>query len=239
MESPRVDRILKDWSAVADQARRPSAPPRRVAVRSGVSSGTLAGATLLSVAILVAVVWFGPPGRDGGVATLPSVAPTPSASPAATPTATASPTPTATGTQTPTTGPCDPSDLTTRITLWEGAAGHRIAHVDMTNSGPASCEVDAVPKPQLVDGRGAILIDGPVPPASEVLTLATAELVTTLVQAGNYCGPTPEAPVSVAFVQRDGSRVIASPVSPTDATVPPCLGAAGSAGDIEMQPWTR
>ena len=245
MESPRADRILEDWSAIADQARRPSAAPRRVAVRSGVSSGTLAGAMLLSVAILVAAVWFGPPGPDGGVGTIPSASPSPSASPAATPTRTPTPAPTATAsptaTATPvaTSGRCDPGDLAARITMWEGAAGHRVAHVELVNGAAAACEVDAMAKPQLVDGAGTILIDGSDPTDSKVLTLAAAEVVTTLVQAGNYCGPAPEPPVSVAFVLRDGGRVVASPVSPTDATVPPCLGAAGSPGDIEMHPWSR
>jgi hypothetical protein len=229
METPRVDRILKDWAAVANQARRPTAPPRRVVVRSGLSSGTLAGASLAVVALLVATVWFARPGPDGGVGSIPSAPPSATATPDATPT----PTPTAV----PTIGPCDPANLEGRITLWEGAAGHRIAHVDLINTGSADCTVQAMAKPQLVDGGGSVLIDGSNPPPSDDLTIAPGELVTTLVQAGNYCGPTPEAPVSVAFVLSDGGRVVASPVSPTDATVPPCLGAAGSAGTIEMQPW--
>ena len=32
-------------------------------------------------------------------------------------------------------------------------------------------------------------------------------------------------------------RFQATPVSPTDATVPPCNGDPGSAGSIDMQPW--
>ena len=46
-------------------------------------------------------------------------------------------------------------------------------------------------------------------------------------------------PVSVAFVLTGGGRIVATPFSPTDATLPPCNGAPGSAGDIEMQPWAR
>ena len=71
----------------------------------------------------------------------------------------------------------------------------------------------------------------------ETLTIDAGALVTTLVQDGNYCGPTPVVPVTVAFVLDDGGRVVASPFSPTDGTVPPCLGPADSAGTIEMQPW--
>jgi hypothetical protein len=232
METPRVDRILEDWAAVASQARRPAAPPRRVVVRSGLSSGTLAGATLLVVALLAAAVWFGGPGLDGGVGSIPSAPPSATATPHPTPTPT--PTPTAV----PTIGPCDPADLAARILMWEGAAGHRIAHVDLVNNGSVGCTVDAMAKPELVDGSGSILIEGSNPPPSDVLTIAPGKPVTALVQDGNYCGQTPEAPVSVAFVFGDGRRVVASPVSPTDATVPPCLGAAGSPGTIEMQPWT-
>jgi Domain of unknown function (DUF4232) len=228
MEGPRVDRILEDWAAVASRARRPAVPPRRVVVRSGLSSGTLAGASLL-VALLIGAVWFTRPDPDGGVGGAPSATPTATA----TPDATTPPTPT----PVPTIGPCSPASLEGRILLWEGAAGHRIAHVELINTGSVACTVQAMARPQLVDGRGSVLIDGSNPPPSGVLTIASGELVTTLVQAGNYCGPAPEAPVGVVFVLGDGGRVEANPVSAGDATVPPCLGAAGSAGTIEMQPW--
>ena len=226
MDSSRADRILKDWTAVAYQARRPAAPPYPVVVRSSLSSGTLAGA-LVMVALVIAVVWLGGRGPDGSVGTIPSTPPSPSATPVATPMAT----PTATN------GPCDPAALSARITMWEGAAGHRIAHVELTNTGSGACTMGAIATPQLVDGRGSVLIDGASPPASEPLTVAQGQVLTTLVQDGNYCGPAPTAPVSVAFVLADGGRLVATPFSPTDVTLPPCLGAPGSAGDIEMQPW--
>jgi hypothetical protein len=91
-------------------------------------------------------------------------------------------------------------------------------------------------KPQLVDGGDAVLIDGANPPPSEELTVAPGEVLKTLVQAGSYCGPTPQPPVSVAFVLGNGGRIVATAVSPTDATVPPCLGASAPA-TIEMHPW--
>ena len=133
--------------------------------------------------------------------------------------------------------PCTAPSLGARITMWEGAAGHRIAHVDLKNTGSSSCTVPAVLTPQLVDGNGAVLIHGTAPSSQDLrLTVAGNATLKTLVQDGNYCGPVPVAPVSVAFVLPDGSRIIATPLSPTDATIPPCLG-AGSAADIEMQPW--
>lgn len=97
--------------------------------------------------------------------------------------------------------------------------------------------LEAMARPQLVDGQGSVLIDGSTPPTSAFLTIAPGGVVKTLVQDGNYCGPDPVVPVSVAFVFNDGSTVVAAPASATDGTVPPCLGAAGSAGDIEMHPW--
>jgi hypothetical protein len=68
--------------------------------------------------------------------------------------------------------------------------------------------------------------------------MAPGDVVKTFVQDANYCGPDPVAPVSVAFVLKAGGRFVATPLSPTDATVPPCNG-AGSPADIEMQPWAR
>jgi hypothetical protein len=121
--------------------------------------------------------------------------------------------------------------------MWEGAMGHRIAHLDMRNTGPGACALETMARPQLVDGRGTTLIDGSSPAGSATLTLAPGGIVKTLVQDGNYCGPAPKAPVSVVFVLSDGRKIVAAPLSPTDATLPPCNGAPGSAGSIEMQPW--
>ncbi|HUP54030.1 MAG TPA: DUF4232 domain-containing protein [Methylomirabilota bacterium] len=258
MDKPRVDRILDDWAAVASQARRPVAPPRRVVIRSGLSTGTLVGASIAVVALLIGVMVFGRPGDDpaiGGAlsasqsasatveptptpSATPTVSPTPTPLATPTPSPTPSPTPKVTPTPVPAAGPCDPSDLVARITEWEGAAGQRIAHVELVNAGPAGCTIHTMAKPQLVDSRGAVLIDGADPRPAAVLTLRPGEKVTTLVQAGNYCGQAPEPPVSVAFVD-DGDRLVARPESPTDATVPPCLGPPDSAGTIEMHPWAR
>jgi uncharacterized protein DUF4232 len=225
MEPTRVDKTLEEWKSVASEARRPAAPPRRSAVRSGVSTSTLAGASLAVAALVIAFLWVGGGGPNGSVGGSPSIRPDPTTTPA-------SPTPSATM------GLCDPANLSARITMWEGAAGHRIAHVDLTNVGSDACILPTVARPQLVDGGGSILIDGASPSTSEPLILAPGDVVTTLVQDGNYCGPAPDAPVTVAFDLGDGTRIVAAPFSPTDATVPPCLG-SGSPATIEMQPWTR
>jgi hypothetical protein len=258
MDRRPVDRILDEWNAVANQARRPAVPPRRVAVRSrGLSTGTLAGASLMVIALVAAGLWLGRPGPTGigsvpsatpdptmAPLATPSPLPTPSTSPEATASATPSPSPrktakpSAPATASPAGGPCDPADLSARITSWEGAAGHRIAHVELTNTGSRTCGVRAMARPQLVDGRGSVLIEGANAPASGLISVAPGGVLTTLVQDGNYCGPAPQPPVSVAFVLKDGGRIVAHPLSPTDATLPPCNG-PGSPADIEMQPWAR
>jgi hypothetical protein len=196
-----------------------------------------------------------------------AVAVTPSPVPAATTappgvtpsvSASASPAPTGSPTTSPSqsagTGSCDPARLTARITRWEGAAGSSIAHVEVTNPGPDPCLLAAVVRPQLVDAKGAVLVDGtsgaasaspatpsPSPtasgPSASPRTVPVGGVVTTLVRVGNYCGPAPATPLSVAFVLPDGGRLVAAPLSPSDQTVPTCLGAAGSPATIEMQPW--
>jgi hypothetical protein len=122
---------------------------------------------------------------------------------------------------------------------WEGAAGHRTADLELTNAGTVTCRLATMARPQLVDGHGSVLIDGTDPGPSKTLTLAPGDVVKTFAQDANYCGPDPVPPVSVAFVLNGGGRFVATPLSPTDATVPPCNGAPGSKGDIEMQPWAR
>src|SRR6478672_7360655 len=244
MDPSRPDRILKEWNAVADGARRPSAPPRRVAVRAGSAGLSLAGAGLVAVVVLVSAVWLGRPGSTGPGAVLPSgspsaaivATPVPSASPTPTPapTPSAAPTPTAT----PAIGGCTPAALLAKITMWEGAAGSRIADVEVANTGRVACLLEKLERPQLIDAAGRVLIDGTPPTAGGVLELAPGARATTLVDASNYCGAAPVPPVRVAFVLRDGKRFVAAPPTPTDATVPPCNG-PGQPAAIGMQPWAR
>lgn len=221
----------------------PSISQRRGAWRIPWRTSAMLGFARVLAAIVIAVglgsaalfVVLRPvPGGIGSPAS-PSPAvvasPTSSASPTASPAVIESPVATA--------GPCGPAQLEALITLWEGAAGHRIAHVDLTNKASSPCITRSMARPQLVGGDGSLLIDGAVPADSRALTIDPGGTLTTLVEDGNYCGPAPAAPVSVAFVLSGGARIVATPFSPTDVTLPPCLGAPGSAGSIEMQPWAR
>lgn len=250
MDPSRPDRILHEWDQVAYGARRPATPPRRAGVRGVASGPSIAGAGVLLAAVLIAVVWLGRPGSNGGIGAITSPLPSatetpittvpPSASPTTAPTATATPTPTPTVAPTvaPRPRPCDSSKLAARITLWEGAAGSRIAHVELTIAGTQTCNLPAMDKPQLVDGKGSVLIDGAGPTSKALVTVAPGDVLNTLVEDSNYCGPDPMPPVSVAFVQSDGARIVATPFSPTDATVPPCNG-PGSPASIDMHPWAH
>jgi hypothetical protein len=201
-----------------------------------------AAAVVLIAFVGIAVFGRGVAPFDGtGASSSPTatVAPTDVLSPSPTVAATDVPSPTPTPVVTATTGMCDPANLAARITFWDGAAGHRIATVELTNSGSVACNLDSLDRPQLVDGNGAVLIDGEEPVGSSQLSFNPGDTLTTLVQDGNYCGPTPVAPVTVAFVLPDGAgRFVASPLSPTDLNgVPPCSSTPGSAGSIEMHPW--
>jgi hypothetical protein len=224
MDPTRPNRILEDWTSVAHAARRPAAPPRPVVIRSGVPGATLAGASLVVVGLVVAGVLLGRPGPNGVVGSSPS--PQDSVASAPAPSSSSG-------------GACQPAGVNARITLWEGAAGSRIADVELTNTGSTRCDLETMAKPQLVSGRGDVLIDGSTPPRTTSITLAPGAVVKTLVRASNYCGPAVEPPVSVAFVTSYDALFVATPVSPTDTTLPPCNGTPGSAGAIEMQPWTR
>ena len=133
-------------------------------------------------------------------------------------------------------GTCAAADLNAEITSWEGAAGSRIATVVMSYDGPATCAIPSTTNVQLIDGAGNVLIDAN---ESEVPVLdAVLGQLTTMVRTSNYCGSDPVAPVTIAFVSDSGGRVVATPLSPIDATVPPCNG-PGQPATIEMQSWTR
>ena len=62
MDRSPADRILEEWNAVTNQARRPDSAPRRSTVRGGLAGAGLAGASLLVIGALIAVVWLGRPG---------------------------------------------------------------------------------------------------------------------------------------------------------------------------------
>ena len=241
MDRSRADRILSEWSAVADQARRPAIAPQPARFRSSLSLATLAGGAVLAVALVVGVASLGNRGPNGQVGgPLPSATSTDIATPNATPKPTPTPVVSATATPRPTIRACAAADVTIRITMWEGAAGHRIAHADLTRQGSGPCVFAMAMRPSLIDGNRTVLIDGTTPVASGPFVLVAGEHLTTLVDTDNYCGTTnPRPPVTIAFFLEDGTHITAAPPSPNDVTVPPCNGSPGSRGHIQMHPWAQ
>jgi hypothetical protein len=215
-----------------------------------------AAASVAVVVLIAGAGLFVLASRQGTSGTPPMPTASPTAVPPSAPVAIVVPsaTPTATAATEPPSGPvasatpkapaatkapgapvaCGPATVRAAITGWQGAMGSRIATVQLTNTSAAPCTIRS--RPQLVDGRGRILIDSPAAAWSTKLTVKPGGRLRTLVEASNYCGRAPAAPVTVAFVLGVNDRVIASPASPHDRTVPPCNGAAVAAS-IQMQPW--
>ncbi|MBI3751655.1 MAG: DUF4232 domain-containing protein [Chloroflexi bacterium] len=216
-----------------------------VARRAGAGAGFLgrlgwlvAGAAL-AAGLIGGASWAGSHGLLGAAPTpsptLVAVVPTeaPSVEPSTAPT-------TAPVTAPPTVAPilaCALADLAARVTAWDGAAGNRIGTVVLTNTGAVACKLQAIERPQLVDGAGTVLIDGDDPSHPGSVEIAAGARVTTEVDDANYCGPAAVAPVSVAFVFSNGDRLVAAAKSPTDMSgLPDCLGPGGP-GLVQMHPW--
>ena len=243
--APLLAAVRASLPATRQRRRRPWHLGRRrplVAFAQAIAGVALLAAVGLGALYLAA----GPrPGGVGGpsvgplsslpartTATLPTVSqatPTAPSTPGTTPAPTASPAISGTAA-------CGPANTAARITSWQGAAGQRIASVELTSTSAAPCTLRAQARPQLVDATGRVLIDSPAAAASSVITLAPGGRLSTLVEDGNYCGPAPVAPVRIALTLSAGERVVASPPTPADATVPPCNG-AGVGAYIRMHPW--
>jgi hypothetical protein len=221
MPTDRATSLLDEFAAVTAAAPRPAPAIRPAAVRTGLPMGTLVGGILVVAAIAIAGLLAGRPAPIDEAA----------ASPTATALASA---PVIVATPEPSRDTCR---LTARIDHWEGAAGQRIATVELTNRGAGACRMERLPRVQLVDGGGTVLIDSGPSPSDELVTVPPGGRATALVGVGNWCGPTPRAPISVAFAFSSGDRLVADPVSPTDLTLPPCNG-PGAPATISMQPWS-
>jgi len=246
MSPNRADRILGEWSAVAKTATPPPSPAAALGRRPTGLGISLVGASLLAIALVVGLAWLGsrdeqsnvgdttPPTPPASQAVVPgpSVTPEVSTAPEATSTPEASEPPEASATPEATLNPC--VHLSTPLT-WEGAAGQRIATITLTNREDGDCVLGEFERVQFVDAGNQPLIDGPAAPG--VVTVPAHSSVSTLVEIGNYCGPAPEQPVGIMFVNaRGGILLIGSPESAADMSVPPCNGPNAPA-TIQMQPW--
>jgi hypothetical protein len=180
----------------------------------------------------------------GPSATASSVAiASPSSAPSSSPSVASSPSPSSS----PAVVACVAADLEARILGWQGAAGSRIADVEITNTSARPCLVRGTPGLQLVDVNDVVLLDsaraGPsgrahVAPSDPSFELAPGGLLRTEVQASNYCGPNATLPIHIDFdLPAGGGTVEATPASgvSSDEAVPPCMGS--TAGTIAMNGW--
>jgi hypothetical protein len=132
---------------------------------------------------------------------------------------------------------CAPSDLAARIVSWEGAAGNRIATVEM-QAGTNTCDVATQMRLRLVDGTDRTLADSGAAHGAVDLSVQPGDKLSTLVQVSNVCGPAPLPPVTIEFEIQTGHWLRAKPASPTDGTVPPCNGPNQPAA-IQMHDWAK
>jgi len=136
---------------------------------------------------------------------------------------------------------CSGSQLSARITMWEGAAGSRIAHVRLYNTSFTNCYVRNFPQVRLVSATGHTLIAGHAASTTGAThTIHPLHYLTSLVSASNYCGGSFTAPVTLTFtLANNHGHVVAIPLRTTDTSgVPPCNGSPGSAGHISMHAWS-
>ena len=222
----------------------PSAAIWRRPVPLGI--GVLAAAAIV---IAIGISRLGPP-QPGGVGASPgATTPSASAQSPSGPTPTAPSQPTASPSAPPAIAACKGSELRGRILDWQGAAGSRIADVEVTNTSDHACTVRGTPGLQLIDARGRVLIDSASAGASgrpnvrsvdPSFELAPRGNIHTLVLASNYCGAAPTLPVSISFTlpSKDGSFV-ASPGSgvSSEEAVPPCMGSTGA--ELTMNGWRK
>lgn len=239
---------------VPDELRRRvgavcASPPVAVPpVRAAWRRPTLVWAAALAAAVVVVAIgaWQLRPNPDLGVGVGPSASP--SAAPSGSPTA---PSESASPSASPSAGvvACLDVDLDGQILGWQGAAGSRIADIQITNVAQRPCIIAGTPGLQLVDAHGQVLIDsaaaGPsgephVGPTDERFELAPGDTLQTEVAVSNYCGVAPSPPVDIAFIlPANGGRLVVEPatgVSSGEAT-PPCMGPA--AATIAMNGWKR
>jgi uncharacterized protein DUF4232 len=135
---------------------------------------------------------------------------------------------------------CRATQLSARIVNWEGAAGSRIANIELVNTSFSACTIRNNPRVRMVSGHGATLLNGPAASTTGAThILAGLGFLKAEAGASNYCGHPYAKPVTLQFVLPGTlGSVLAIPVSPTDVSgVPPCNGAPGSAGDISMHAW--
>lgn len=211
-----------DAMAVASGAVR--SRPRRARGFAGLWGSrrlgwVVAGAALATVVAAGAIGAGGLNGLRLGTATVGTPSPTLIAEPSVTPDAAAT---------------CAVADLHGRIVAWDGAAGSRLATVELTSSAAAFCRLPSDPRLTLIDAMGRVLIQGPY--HRQRLFISPRETLHSLVEVSNACVAfEPSEPATIVW---DGAmgEIVFAPAAGGLSGIPPCNG-AGSAGSISQQPW--
>ena len=145
-------------------------------------------------------------------------------------------------------GACQAADLTGVILGWQGAAGSRIADVELRSHATGLCIVRGTPGLELLTADGRVLIDSSAAGSSgkphvgatdPTFQVSPGGRLKTQVQASNYCGAAASGEIDIAFTLPNGGRLVARPgtgVSSSEA-VPPCMGTVPSS--IAMNGWRR
>jgi uncharacterized protein DUF4232 len=131
---------------------------------------------------------------------------------------------------------CAARDLAGVITAWEGAAGHRIATVDLHNGGAADCLLPRYLRTALIDGTGRALIvaDGVAQPSP--ITFPAGAYATTMVDMANYCSSAPSSPLRIRLYLEDASSVeVSAAAALSDQLDPPPCNGPNAAAEIQMQ----
>jgi hypothetical protein len=228
---PYESRLARRVGAFAEQAVRPIDPfAVAAAAHAGARRSTLAGRLFRSggssarlgvilagalVGAAVLAVYLGAGGNNGPIASGP--VPTPSEVSGA---------PEA----------CAAADLAGVITAWEGAAGHRIATIDVHNGGASDCLLPRYVGLALIDGVGRALIVNQSVPQPAPLTFPADKYAATMVDMANYCGAAPASPLKIRLYLDDRSSIelAAAPNVSGSVDPPPCNG-PNAASEIQMQ----
>ncbi len=191
---------------------------------------------MLTVAALGVVIGAGSGNLNSPAQT--ATANVPEATPTDAPEATATSVPEATPTDVPgSIDACVAGQLNGEITGWQGAAGHRIAVINLHNDGPNDCRLPELLRPALVDTDGHALIVGAPVSDTRTFTFQVGNAASTQVDTVNYCGAEPTAPLTIRFYLPDQTSIELSVKLDVPATLdpPPCNGPNVPAS-IEMQP---
>jgi Protein of unknown function (DUF4232) len=135
---------------------------------------------------------------------------------------------------------CGVHDVDATITGWEGAAGSRIATIDVKNVGGGTCDLGAPTAEQLIDGLGSPFISstGDKAVGSDV-TLANDQTAQLLVRIANWCTAKPTDPVSIDLTLSSGASFVAEPAKDVAFDPPPCNGSSKPTTlDVQSSGWS-